>query len=253
MCSNTAQRTEPGSAGHTHEPRHAPALAQVCEDAARLLRTIRTPVGVIAVCGRARTGKSFILNQLLGRSTGFRLAHSHRPCTKGLWIWSRPVRLVGADGQPYHLVGAAPPPPPPVPCDFLEQPGSASTPCAMPTASFAEQRLPKQPLQAALGYPGMRARLRAALQGVQPHAISARHRPQAPLTRPRPNPRAPDPAGQRGQRRVQPDGAGRRAAAEPGGAAELHVCVQPDGAHRRGGHRQAGAGDRGGGRGCCAA
>ncbi|KIY98006.1 Guanylate-binding protein 6 [Monoraphidium neglectum] len=76
---------------------------EVCEDAARLLRTIRTPVGVVAVCGRARTGKSFILNQLLGRSAGFRLAHSHRPCTKGLWIWSRPVRLVGPDGQPYHL------------------------------------------------------------------------------------------------------------------------------------------------------
>ncbi|KAI8463245.1 MAG: GBP-domain-containing protein [Monoraphidium minutum] len=77
---------------------------EVCEDAARLLRTIRTPVGVVAVCGRARTGKSFILNQLLGRGAGFRLAHSHRPCTKGLWIWSRPVRLVGPDGQPYHLI-----------------------------------------------------------------------------------------------------------------------------------------------------
>jgi hypothetical protein len=59
---------------------------------------------VIAVAGRARTGKSFILNQLLGQSAGFRLAHSHRPCTKGLWIWSQPIERVGPDGQPYHLV-----------------------------------------------------------------------------------------------------------------------------------------------------
>lgn len=28
-------------------------------------------------------GKSFILNQLLGRSGGFEVAPTHRPCTKG--------------------------------------------------------------------------------------------------------------------------------------------------------------------------
>ncbi|GBF94612.1 hypothetical protein Rsub_06727 [Raphidocelis subcapitata] len=77
---------------------------EVCEPAASMLRAIRTPVAVVAVAGRARTGKSFILNQLLGQSVGFRLAHSHRPCTKGLWIWSQPIRREGADGEPYHLV-----------------------------------------------------------------------------------------------------------------------------------------------------
>lgn len=76
----------------------------VCKEALACLRSIRTPVGVVAVCGRARTGKSFILNQLLGRSTGFKLAHSHRPCTKGLWIWSLPFKRVGADRAEYHLV-----------------------------------------------------------------------------------------------------------------------------------------------------
>ena len=35
------------------------------------LRSIRGPVGVVAVCGRARQGKSFLLNQLLGRTQGF--------------------------------------------------------------------------------------------------------------------------------------------------------------------------------------
>lgn len=71
------------------------------------MRSIKTPIGVVSVCGRARTGKSYILNQLLGQSTGFQLAHSHRPCTKGLWIWSKPFRRVGPDGNEYHLVGCS--------------------------------------------------------------------------------------------------------------------------------------------------
>lgn len=79
-------------------------LVECGQEALACLRSIKTPVGVIALTGRARTGKSYILNQLLGQSTGFRLAHSHRPCTKGLWIWSQPFKRVGPDGNPYHLV-----------------------------------------------------------------------------------------------------------------------------------------------------
>lgn len=79
-------------------------LVECGQQALACLRSIKTPVGVIALTGRARTGKSYILNQLLGQSTGFRLAHSHRPCTKGLWIWSQPFKRVGPDGNPYHLV-----------------------------------------------------------------------------------------------------------------------------------------------------
>ena len=56
---------------------------QLGEEALAVLRKIRGPVAVIAVSGRARQGKSFILNQLLGRSTGFQVAPSVRPCTKG--------------------------------------------------------------------------------------------------------------------------------------------------------------------------
>ena len=51
-------------------------------EALRTLRTIDTPVACVAVSGRARQGKSYILNQLLGRSTGFTVAPTVRPCTK---------------------------------------------------------------------------------------------------------------------------------------------------------------------------
>lgn len=76
----------------------------VGEQALKILRTTKDPVGVVAVCGRARQGKSFILNQLLGQSTGFQVAPSVRPCTKGLWMWSAPIRRKNADGSHYQLV-----------------------------------------------------------------------------------------------------------------------------------------------------
>lgn len=100
------------------------ATSRFClgQQALDVLKRTRGPVGVVAVCGRARQvgraahgapaarrqtqhrvracchgkgclpegqpsfclqGKSFILNQLLGRSGGFQVAPTHRPCTKG--------------------------------------------------------------------------------------------------------------------------------------------------------------------------
>lgn len=76
----------------------------VGHEALAALRSVNTPVAVVAVCGRARQGKSFILNQLLGRSQGFQVAPTHRPCTKGLWMWSSPIPRKGPEGTPYHLV-----------------------------------------------------------------------------------------------------------------------------------------------------
>ncbi|KAK9825847.1 hypothetical protein WJX81_003554 [Elliptochloris bilobata] len=66
--------------------------------------SVNGPVGVVSVCGRARQGKSYILNQLLGQSSGFVVAPTHRPCTKGLWMWSSPVERLSPDGSKYHLV-----------------------------------------------------------------------------------------------------------------------------------------------------
>ena len=74
------------------------------EDALKILRSTSQPVGVVAVCGRARQGKSFILNQLLGQSTGFQVAPTVRPCTKGLWMWSAPIKRRAADGSQHQLV-----------------------------------------------------------------------------------------------------------------------------------------------------
>jgi len=42
--------------------------------------------------------------QLLGRSSGFTVAPTHRPCTKGLWMWSSPLKRTAPDGSEYSLL-----------------------------------------------------------------------------------------------------------------------------------------------------
>lgn len=65
------------------------------ERAMAMLRDLPGPVGVVACAGRYRTGKSFLLNRvLLGKKngTGFGVGNTVHACTKGLWIWSEPLR-----------------------------------------------------------------------------------------------------------------------------------------------------------------
>lgn len=73
-------------------------------EAVATLQLVKEPIGVVSVCGRARQGKSYILNQLLGRSSGFQVASTHRPCTKGLWLWSTPLKRTALDGTEYNLI-----------------------------------------------------------------------------------------------------------------------------------------------------
>ena len=46
------------------------------------------PVVVITIIGTQRTGKSYLMNRLMGRSDGFPLGSTMTAKTKGFWIWS---------------------------------------------------------------------------------------------------------------------------------------------------------------------
>ncbi|KAI8467215.1 MAG: GBP-domain-containing protein [Monoraphidium minutum] len=83
---------------------------EVNPEAAALLARVPGPLCTLAVCGRARQGKSFLLNTLLGRLTGqelpkgFEVSPTQHSCTRGLWMWSVPIPTKDADGRPCNLL-----------------------------------------------------------------------------------------------------------------------------------------------------
>jgi len=65
---------------------------EVDEQAIKALEAYgQRPVAICTVCGPYRTGKSYLLNLLLGRiqqgATQFRVGSTTKACTEGLWMW----------------------------------------------------------------------------------------------------------------------------------------------------------------------
>lgn len=65
----------------------------VPETAEYLVSNFESGIAICSIVGKYRTGKSFLLNRLLdlNENNGFNVSASINACTKGLWIWSRPV------------------------------------------------------------------------------------------------------------------------------------------------------------------
>ena len=55
--------------------------------ALKLLRGLDKHVAVLGICGPYRSGKSFFVSQVM-KSADFKVGHSIRPCTKGIWMAS---------------------------------------------------------------------------------------------------------------------------------------------------------------------
>uniref|UniRef100_A0A8B9UXF3 GB1/RHD3-type G domain-containing protein n=1 Tax=Anas zonorhyncha TaxID=75864 RepID=A0A8B9UXF3_9AVES len=58
--------------------------------ALEVLSGIGQPVVVVAIAGPYRTGKSFLMNRLAQRRSGFPLGHTVQAQTKGIWMWCLP-------------------------------------------------------------------------------------------------------------------------------------------------------------------
>jgi len=52
-----------------------------------------------------RTGKSYLLNRmLLDRQKGFGVGSSVNACTKGIWIWGTPLKVLNSSGVPVSVL-----------------------------------------------------------------------------------------------------------------------------------------------------
>ncbi|XP_067318174.1 guanylate-binding protein 1-like isoform X1 [Anolis sagrei] len=61
-----------------------------CPEALGVLQRIRQPVVVVSIVGLYRTGKSYLMNRLAGKRTGFSLGSTVQANTKGIWMWCVP-------------------------------------------------------------------------------------------------------------------------------------------------------------------
>nr|XP_048309673.1 guanylate-binding protein 2-like [Myodes glareolus] len=62
----------------------------VNQEALGYLSVIKQPVVVVAIVGLYRTGKSYLMNKLAGKKSGFSLGSTVQSHTKGIWMWCVP-------------------------------------------------------------------------------------------------------------------------------------------------------------------
>ena len=65
----------------------------ITSEAIEMLSKIDSNLAVISIAGIYRSGKSYLLNRLLGRQDGFEIGPNITSCTKGIWIWGDTVKL----------------------------------------------------------------------------------------------------------------------------------------------------------------
>ena len=52
------------------------------------------------ITGLRRSGKSFLANLMMDKMSGFRIGSTINACTKGLWVWGKPIELA----ENYYLL-----------------------------------------------------------------------------------------------------------------------------------------------------
>jgi hypothetical protein len=77
----------------------------VTDEGRQFLMDVKGPIATVAVVGKYRTGKSFLMNRiLLNRGDGFTVGPTVNACTKGLWIWTEPIESNRPDGKHVNVL-----------------------------------------------------------------------------------------------------------------------------------------------------
>lgn len=81
-----------------------PERFEIGEEAVTFLSHLKTAVAPVAVVGKYRTGKSFLLNNLVGTPGAFGVGSTVEACTRGIWVWSEPLPITLPDGQTCNVL-----------------------------------------------------------------------------------------------------------------------------------------------------
>ncbi|KAG6575940.1 Guanylate-binding protein 4, partial [Cucurbita argyrosperma subsp. sororia] len=78
------------------EPDPGHTKLRLSREGLEAIERITNPIAAVAVIGPYRSGKSFLLNQLLSLSCyeGFGVGHQRDTKTKGIWVWGTPLELM---------------------------------------------------------------------------------------------------------------------------------------------------------------
>ncbi|GJN10091.1 hypothetical protein PR202_ga28154 [Eleusine coracana subsp. coracana] len=87
------------------EPDYGHTKLRLAKEGLEAIQRIETPIAAVSIIGPYRSGKSFLLNQLLSLSCnkGFGVGHMRDTKTKGIWVWGAPVEL-DVDGTKVSLL-----------------------------------------------------------------------------------------------------------------------------------------------------
>lgn len=79
---------------------------KINEEAENFLSSLNSKrIGVVSIVGKYRTGKSFFVNRvLLNESKAFAVGPTINPCTKGLWIWKKPMRSENSEYEDMDVI-----------------------------------------------------------------------------------------------------------------------------------------------------
>ncbi|XP_028788598.1 guanylate-binding protein 4-like [Neltuma alba] len=77
------------------EPDPGHTKLRLSREGLEVIERITNPIAAVGVIGPYRSGKSFLLNQLLSLSCyeGFGVGHMRDTKTKGIWVWGTPIEL----------------------------------------------------------------------------------------------------------------------------------------------------------------
>ena len=103
---NVRLTTQQNSYNYTNEPIQLIDFSKgfkVNTKALELLNSIKEDIIVVSVVGKARTGKSYLMNLLLdlvGKDeNGFRVASTLSSCTKGIWLWNNVKTSINSNAK----------------------------------------------------------------------------------------------------------------------------------------------------------